>query len=431
MTDPVALLTRRAVLTWCTLAAGLGLLGGGLAGCGASGSTLVKAEVGRRPADQDAADGAVTAVADFSRDLLRALADDANLVCSPFSVLVVLAMVRNGATGVTAREMDQALHLPDLAALNAGLNAVGQTLASRSGSRRDAHDGKAKVELSVVQQVWGDQQDVWQPAFLDTLAADYGTGVRTSDIAGNPEAARQTVNDWVADATADRITEVLPSGSVNEMTRLILANALYVKAPWHEKLDPVGTQPFQTPQGPVSAEMLKVTLTAGGRRGSDWTTACLPLAGQDLALTVVLPDGTPADLLRRVTGAELVDLLRPTKSSVDVTMPAFTFRSRFSLPEVLHTLGMTRAFSDEAELAGLTATEPLRVARVEHQGWIAVDQDGLEAAAATAATVEATSALLPQVKLVLDRPFLFIVHDVALRLPLLVGIVADPAATGD
>ena len=122
--------------------------------------------------------------------------------------------------------------------------------------------------------------------------------------------------------------------------------------------------------------------------------------------------------------------MRPAKTPIEVTMPAFTFRSKFSLPEVLKRLGIKRAFSDLAEFGGLTLTEQLRLAVVEHQAYIAVDKDGLEAAAATAATAEATSAIAPPLKLVLDRPFLIVVHDVALRLPLLVGIVADPAASG-
>lgn len=424
MAEGAVAFTRRTVLTWCVLAVGFGLTG-----CGAGGGTLVKAEVARRPAEPDRAADVVSSVADFSRDLLAVLAADANLICSPFSVLAVLAMVRNGATGETAREMDRTLHLPDLPALNAGLNAVEQELRTRSGRRRTADDGKAKVELAVAQQVWGDDADVWQPAFLETLAADYGTGVRTSDISGDPERARTEVNDWVADATHDRITDLLPPDSVDGLTRLILANALYLKAPWHEKLGSVGSRPFTAPGGPVSAEMLTVTLTAGGRRGKGWTSACLPLAGRELALTVVLADGTPAELLQRLTGATLLDLLRPATTAIAVTMPAFRFRSKVSLPEVLAGLGITRAFTDAAEFDGLTLTEPLQLQRVEHQGWIAVDEDGLEAAAATAATVGAVSAPAPPaLTLVLDRPFLIVVHDVALALPLLVGIVADPTA---
>jgi serpin B len=288
------------------------------------------------------------------------------------------------------------------------------------------------VELALAQQVWGQQGLVWQSAFLDVLATSYGTGVRSLDIAADPIAATCEVNDWVADATRQRIRDLLAPGVVQPDTRLILANALYVKAPWHEALSPAAARPFRAPGGSVRAEMLRVDLHDGGRRGPGWTAARIPLAGKELALTVVLPTGSPAELLARLTGSALLDLLRPGGTSVSVTMPRFTFRSRVALPGVLGRLGMRRALTDLAELGGLTTTEQLVLDRVEHQGWIAVDEHGLEAAAATAVTAVPSSAEAPpELELVLDRPFLICVHDVALRLPLLVGVVADPTASDE
>ncbi|WP_375422972.1 serpin family protein [uncultured Friedmanniella sp.] len=420
------LLSRRAVLAWSLLA------GAGLTAC--AGPRVIRADVARQPVDNASAAAAVSAVAAFSRDLVAAVAQGGrtNLICSPFSVLAVLAMVRNGATGATAREMDQALSLPATAKLNAGLNAVEQTLTGRTGTRRTGDGAKAKVRLDVAQQVWGQRGLVWQPAFLDVLAASYGTGVREMDIARDPSGATDTVNDWVADATSDRIKDLLAPGVVTTDTRLILANALYVKAPWHEQFEPAGTRSFAAPSGTVPAGMLQVTLPTGGRRGHGWTAARVPLAGQELALTVVLPDRSPAELLAELTGPKLLEMLGPGGEAVSVTMPGFTFRTKVALPEVLEKLGMARAFSTEAEFDGLTTTQQLILDHVEHQGWIAVDEHGLEAAAATAATAIATSAQAPPaLKLVLDRPFLICVHDITLQLPLLLGIVADPTAVGD
>lgn len=424
MAEAAPLLSRRALLAWSVFAASFGL-----SGCG--GSEVIRADIARQPADSASADEAVRAVAAFSRDLVAALAaaGDANLICSPFSVLAVLAMVRNGATGATAREMDEALHLPAITKLNAGLNAVEQALATRNGTRRAADDGKAKVSLDVAQQVWGQQDLVWQPGFLNVLAASYGTGIRPLDIAADPREATRAVNDWVAEATAKRIRDVLAPGVVTSDTRLILANALYVKAPWHEPFRTAGQRPFAAPGGSVQSEMMAVVLPGAGRRGSGWTAAQLPLAGKELALTVVLPSGSPKELLSQLTGASLLELLRPGGEAVSVTMPAFTYRSKISLPKVLKQLGMRRVFTGAAELGGLTATEPLELDAVEHQGWIAVDKDGLEASAATAATAGAVSAPAPpKLELVLDRPFLICVHDVALQLPLLLGVVNDPTA---
>ncbi len=288
------------------------------------------------------------------------------------------------------------------------------------------------MELAVAQQAWGQEGFVWQAPFLDVLAASYGTGVRSLDIKGNPVGARRTVNDWVSDFTAKRIRDLLGPDTVTVDTRLILANALYVKAPWHEPFRSVGDQSFAAPSSPVQAEMLQVELPEGGLQGAGWTAARIPLAGQELALTVVLPTGSPAELLDGLAGAALLDLIRPGGTSVSVTMPAFTVRSRFSLAEVLATLGMKRAFAPDAEFDGLTTSDHLMLDKVEHQGWIAVDQNGLEAVAATAATAVAVSApAQPELELVLDRPFLICVHDVALGLPLLLGVVNNPNITGE
>jgi serpin B len=423
---PQALVTRRTVLRLAPLAAAA-VLGLTLAGCGVD-SRMARAEVGRRPVDDREVPAVVRAASAFSVDLLAQAQGPDNLVCSPFSVLVTLAMLRNGATGRTAREMDRTLHLPPLERLNAGLNAVTRSLDERSGTRRRPDGSTAKVSLSVANTVWGQTGLAWQPAFLTALARDYGTGVRQQDFAGDHEQARRAVNDWVADATDDRITDMVPPGVFTPLTRLVLANALHLKAPWETPLQDAGSQPFSNARGAVPAPMLAGVLPAAGSVGPGWRAARLLLVGGELAMTVVLPDRSVPDLIRNLDGDGLVRLLATDPDrDVALTMPAFRFRSVLTLTELLQSMGMRRVFSLSAELGGLTSQEQLHLAHVLHQGWVEVTKDGVEAAAATVAVLEAVSATsVPDFTVVLDRPFLFCLHDVALGLPLLVGVLNDP-----
>lgn len=178
--------------------------------------------------------------------------------------------------------------------------------------------------------------------------------------------------------------------------------------------------------------MLHGSIAAGAVVASGWQAARIPLAGAELAMTVVLPQKDVCTLLEALDNGGLAELLTTRPSGeVALTMPAFSNKSVLTLTETLRRMGMSRALSDSAQFGGLTQDEQLRIADVFPQGWVAVDKDGVEAAAATAVTVDITSAPpQPRLNLVLDRPFLYCVHDVELGLPLLIGVVNDPTQTG-
>lgn len=415
---------RHLLVSAAALVGGAALLGG-LTSCGASGD-LVRADVTRARPEPDRAGGTIDTVGRFSLDLLARLDTKANLVCSPLSVLVALAMVRNGAAGATAVEMDRALRLPALDDLNAGMNLIDQTLATRSG-KRGTGDRKGKVELDLANAVWGQQGYTWQQPFLQTLAADYGTGVHATDFAGDEAAARKAINDWVADRTHDKITDIATPEVVNAYTTLALVNALYVRAPWADPFEAVGDQPFMISSDPVPVPMIR---SASPRylSGRGWRGARIPLLGDELALTVVLPDRDVGTLLAALKTSGLRTLLHAEpRDLVALTLPRFTVSSTVDLKPPLTDLGLTTAFSDAAEFPGLTTTDRLKLQAAKHMGYLALDENGVEAAAATVITAEPTSGSAgPAHELVVDRPFLFVLHDVALTLPLLVGVVVDP-----
>ncbi len=376
---------------------------------------------------------AVAAVTSFTADLYRSLAaQPGNLVCSPYSVAVALTMARNGARGSTAREMDAVLQAPRLADLNAGLNALTRHLDTRAGDRQRADRTTAHVSLTAANSVWGQAGTDWEAPFLDALAHQFGAGLRLVNYVSAAEAAGQAINDWTSQQTAGAIPAIVPAGALDPMTRLVLVNAIHFKAPWEEPFDEQGTHTAdftRSDDSRVRVPMMRqLVKSARHASGPGWQAVDLRYAGSQLAMAVVVADpGRLAELERGLTGAELSPLLRNWQTSpVALSLPRWKFRTRAGLGELLAALGMPTALSEDADFTGITTQERLRIDAVLHEAYVAVDEEGTEAAAATAVLMEGISR--PQyVPFTADRPFLFVIHDVESATPLLIGRVEDPS----
>jgi serine protease inhibitor len=411
-----------------------------VAGCGGSapasgGVELVRATRTRdaaSPADLPAAAGAVQ---DFSAELFRRVATpDTNLICSPLSVHVALAMTLLGARGRTASELGAVLHADDPARLARGLNALTAALAGRAGTVQRGGGQTGEVAFDLANSLWGQRGISWQPTFLDALAADFGAGMRVVDFVTDPERARRGINGWVGQVTHGTIPDLVAPGAINARTRLALVNALHLKAPWNDPFDPKATRSgsFTLPSGgTVTADFMsadpQLTRYAAG---PGWQAVTLPYAGLALAMTVVLPDpGRTARLTQALDGATLRRMITaPQPSGVQLTMPRWTSRTTISLREQLTALGAPTMFTDTADLSGMTASEQLAVDAVLHQGYVAVDENGTEASAATAVMMRTTAAMADIKTVRFDRPFVYVIHDVATATPLFLGQVADPTA---
>lgn len=390
----------------------------------------------RTTADSAAVPAAVAVLHGFGADLYRRLADrPGNVVCSPYSVAVALAMTRNGARGGTAAEMERVLHAPPPAELNSALNALAQHLDSRAGERKRGDGSTGRVSLATANSLWGQQGIVWEARFLDALAQNYGAGMRVVDYAGAAENARQAINTWTSERTAGRIPQIVPGGALGPLTRLVLVNAVYLKAPWEQPFRRAQTQQadFTRADGSrVKVPMMRRLLRpARHASGPGWQAVDLRYAGSQLAMAVVVPDqGTMPAVQRGLDGAALGRLLagfRP--AAVALALPRWTFRTRAGLGELLGSLGMPTAFTDRADFAGMTTQTHVLISAVLHESFIAVDEEGTEAAAATAVMVGTTSAPAAPMQLTVDRPFLFVIHDVATATPLFIGRVDDPTRT--
>jgi serpin B len=368
-------------------------------------------------------------------DLYAALVEgnEENLVFSPASILLALAMARAGAAGTTASEMDAVLHIDDPEAIHHALNALTRALEARSGTI-EVNGEPAELELSIANAVWGQATLTWQKAFLDVLAREYGAGVRLADFVADPEAARVAVNDWVAEETRDRIPELIAAGMVDELTRMILVNAIYLKAPWAIPFEPDATRPapFTLLDGSTVEVpfMARSDMSMAYARGEGWQAVELPYAGDELAMLVLLPDEGALQAVEGELAGGLIDRAAKALAATDAVLelPRWESETRVELSTALAALGMPTAFTDAADFTGMTTDEPLQIGFVIHQANITVDEAGTEAAAATAVGIQATSAPIGEPVIVtVDRPFLYALRDRETGAVLFLGRVTSPA----
>ncbi len=361
-------------------------------------------------------------------------ADAGNLVLSPASIRLALAMTWAGADGDTAAQMADTLHL-DLPAdrMHAALNAIDALLDSRNREEAPGPDGlERKVVLTISNALWGQTGYAFLGEFLDTLAINYGAGMRLVDYQNETEAARVTINDWVADQTNDRITDLIPRGVLNALTRLVLTNAVYLDATWASPFDPNDTWDgtFTNLTGDeVTLDVMHQTETFGYSSGDGWQAVELPYVGNELAMLVLVPDGGRFDEIEAALGRVLGDAVEGLQpSTVALGLPKWEFRTQASLVEMLQALGMTDAFDQRlADFSPMTGEPELFIADVIHEAFIVVDEAGTEAAAATAVVMELKAAPPSEnIELEIDRPFLFSLYDRETGEILFIGRVADP-----
>lgn len=264
-------------------------------------------------------------------------------------------------------------------------------------------------------------------AYLTALAGGYGTGVRQIDFADS-DLARSAINGWVAQRTRNLIPQLLPAGFVDAATFLVLVNALYLKAAWANPFDPGTTdQHFSTLSGgKVPVPLMIRSDKMNYATGANWQAVSIPLV-DNLAMTVIVPNaGSFAAVSNNLDAALLTTATSGRERQVDLAMPAFGTDTPTDLIKPLTALGLGSLF-DRPDLSGIAgAPGSLFVSGAVHQARIVVDHKGIEAAAATAIGV-AMSAAAPA-KLRVDRPFLYLIHDVETVTPLFLGRITNPTA---
>ena len=403
----------------------------------ASGVQLIASDRERNQSAASADDIAAVARAqqEFAAALYAILADEpGDLVFSPASIHIAMAMALAGAEGDTEAQIAAALGVDgiDPARLHDALNALDALLEARNRVEPPQDGEDRKVELSIVNSLWGQSGFAFEQAFLDLLAANYGAGLRVVDFKTAAEEARGAINDWVAEQTNDRITELLPEGAVDELTRLVLTNAVYLDATWGTPFDPEATsdEAFVLLDGfEVAAPTMHGKVAARYARGDGWQAVDLPYTGNELSMLVVVPDVGRFEEIEDRLASGLIDEVRAAlaETEVQLSLPKFEIRTQADLNAALGALGISDAFDPgRADFTGISTEERLYISGVLHEAFIAVDEAGTEAAAATAVIIGTTSAPIEVVELDVNRPFLFALQDRESGAVLFLGRVLDP-----
>lgn len=394
---------------------------------------IAQADVPRASADPAAVSGVGAALSAFGLDLYRALAaDEPNVVLSPTSIALALAMARAGARGQTAAEMDAVMHGLASDDHATWLNALDQVLATRSGTFEDASGAGLPVALRIANAPFAQKGMPLEPAYLEALASRFGAGLRLVDYVAETEAARQLINGWVDGETEHRIPELLVPGILTTDTRLTLVNAIYLKAPWLTPFPAEATKPGAFTRADGSTVEVPMMATSAAMRhavGTGWRAVEIPYIGSSLAMMVIVPDNLAA-FEQALTADQLASITAGlAEAQVSLTFPKFSIETKAELADVLSALGMPSAFDGRADFSGITKAERLAISDVIHQANIDVDEKGTEAAAATAVVMGKVSLPAEPVTLSVDRPFLFALRDVPTRAILFLGRVGDPSIT--
>lgn len=370
----------------------------------------------------------------FGLDLYARLGtgQQGNLVFSPASIEVALAMTRAGARGATAEEMDRVLRIDDAAAAHGSAAAL---LRAWNDPTRTSY------ELRVVNRLFGERGYAFEPSFLALTAERYGAPLEAQDFRGDADGSRQHINGWIATRTSHRIQDLLPVGSIQPDTKLVLANAVYFLGRWACHFDPADTRPesFWAEGGrEVRAPLMRQTAYFRYAAVSGLKLLEMPYAGDELAMTVILPDARDglAELERRLSVAELdrwLDALADTQ--VAVTLPRFRVApgEPVQLDRLLGAMGMATAFTDQADFSAMASPpnpdDRLFLGAAYHKAFVEVDEAGTEAAAATAVEMPLGGPPRPAPappEFRADHPFLFLIRDLRSGIILFLGRLVDP-----
>ena len=370
----------------------------------------------------------------FSCDLYQALRrKPGNLFYSPHSISLALAMTYAGARSATATQMANTLHFtlsPD--SLHPAFNSLDLELARR-GEGAKGKDGKG-FRLNIVNAIWGQNGYKFLPAFLDVLAENYGAGLRLLDFGQAPEESRLTINNWVSDQTEGKIKDLIPRGEIGPLTRLVLTNAIYFNAAWRLPFskDRTADGPFYLLDGSkVTVPMMQQSESLRYAAGPGYQAVELPYDGQQLAMLILLPGAGQFTAFEGSLNAEQVEAIGRglAPKQVALTMPRFKYESSFKLNETLRAMGMADAFTPKvADFSGMDGTHDLFIGAVLHKAFVAVDEAGTEAAAATAVVMKLMSSPVSPVQVTVDRPFVFLIRDLETGAILFVGRVVNPGA---
>jgi serpin B len=388
---------------------------------------------------------------DLYREQIKS-AGGAGVLLSPYAIATALAIAYTGAAGTTKVEMQRVLYLPnDPAACSAAFQSLAAQLSQvvraseQAVANRRKHSGDATpVELQVANRIFVQQGYALRPAFAAQLQQHFNSELAQLDFLHAPAQARQVINQWVTGQTHDKIRDLLPAGQPTTDTRLALVNALYLRAAWQDEFPRDATQPeafhfIGATAGPVP--MMRALEWYGYAKRDGYSVVTLPYLGEELQFVLLVPDAPDGlqALEKSLSAKALMDCVHLNPRRVNLHLPKFKLEPVMTpLAAALQALGLKTAFDLPRGSANFDRMAPrkpddyLYIGAVFHKTWLSLDENGTEAAAATAVLMtfglSASSPNMPPLEIRADRPFLFAIQHVESGACLFLGRVTDPRA---
>jgi serpin B len=376
------------------------------------------------------ADAVISGNTEFALDLYRALkSEPGNIFFSPYSISAALAMTWAGAKGETASQMADTLHftLPP-ERFHPAFDLVDIRTQIPSAEEMGFDPG---CKLNIINAIWGQQGYRFLPDFLDVLGRNYGAGLRLLDFQRDPDAGRIVINNWVAEQTEDKIQDLLPPGSIRDITKLVLTNAVYFNDRWQDQFDKQNTTDGEfhlLDGGTVTVPMMYMSRGNSYFEGDGWQRIGLSYSYSQMEMVIILPRPGRFEEIESRLGNDMVDVDydRMEYAIVNLTLPRFRIESSFKLNQVLSDMGMELPFSDRADFSGMDGGDDIFISWVEHKAYVAVDEEGTEAAAATGVVAEGGWEEIRTIDFTADRPFIIVIRNYSGSI-LFVGRVMNPA----
>lgn len=361
-----------------------------------------------------------------------------NLFISPASLSTAFGLLYPGARGETETELRNVLDITlPTDAYTAAMGGLSNSLEKKSDGER----------LAINNALWLDEKLVVEQPYSAMMKAAYNAGEYRVDYRGNPNAARLKINDWVADNTENLIKDLLAQPNVDEDTRAVLVNTIYMKADWASPFTKEATRDddfYLTQSLPIKTPMMRQEAFFKYDEGQGYAAVEMPYQNRNLSMVVFLPSKKSglAALERRLLSKPsdlekaLSDLSEKDPVKVDLKLPKVKLKNRYPLKDVLKDMGMARTFSNQADFSGMVVPskqpdgDGIKIGEVIHQTFLEIDEKGTEAAAATAIVAVRVTSLRPNqptpISFHAEHPFMLLIKDNETGMILFMGRVSDP-----
>ena len=393
-------------------------------------TSFAEEEIMQRITNDDAADILVQSNNQFALEFYNEViskSDDGNIFFSPYSISSALGMTYLGAREETASEMAAVLHfnLP-LEMLGKAFQSITEELNSSNMSDMETGD---PFNLAISNNLWVEDSFNLLFTYKTAVSLFFNASVESLNFIGDPESSRETINNWVAENTMQKILNLIPEGMINAETRLVLTNAVYFKASWQHPFRESATARADfhlSDESVIQVPMMSQTEHFNYASDSDWQAISLNYAGSNSAMLIVLPENI-SEFEENFDLSTLQNInLSLNSENIRLSMPKFEFSQSMSLNDILQSMGMEAAFYTNADFSGITGQQDLYISDVVHKAFVKVDEEGTEAAAATAVVMNLLS--MPEEPVIVDinKPFLFFIQDNETGSVIFMGKVMNP-----